>query len=252
MRKSVVALSILTAATTALPAHADYLYGFGNVYTDYLTWTNGNGVFDKLDVSDTRDDHITLGAEGGAGFTWGEIYGFYEYEKLNKGSDLRAQAAKFTIHYKIYNNITAYAQVYDLNDNAFGGEQNRILGFGYVGLANEKYWFKPWVGFHDASLEEQAGASGLNGGMLGWTAGYNMTIAGQPFLITNWNEIEFGRTKEYRAAVNTSKTGINGGLSLWYDITDNFYTGLTYRYFSNKLGVDGYGDALIFRLGVHL
>ncbi|MGF1707643.1 outer membrane protein OmpK [Enterovibrio baiacu] len=251
MRKSVVALAVLASAA-AVPAQAEYLYGFGNVYTDYLTWTNGTQGFDGKDVSDMRDDHITIGAEGGAGFTWGEIYGFYEYEKLNKGSDERGQAAKFQIHYKIAGNVTAYGQIYDLVDNKFGGEQNRVLGLGYVGLTGDNYWFKPWVGVHDASREGQSGASGMNGGMLGWSAGYSFEIAGEPLQLVNWNEVEFARSDEYQAHVGTKSSGLNGAVVLSYDITDTVYTSVTYRYFSNKLGVDGYGDAAIFRIGMHL
>lgn len=251
MRKSVLALSVLAAAA-AVPAQAEYLYGFGNVYADYLTWTNGTqGYGERLDVSDGRDDHVTIGAEGGAGFTWGEIYGFYEYEKVNEGSEQRSQAAKFSMHYKVAGNLTAYGQIYDYSESkAALDEQNRVLGLGYVGLTGENYWFKPWIGIHDVT-SSNGDASGMNGGMLGWSAGYNFEIAGQPLMVTNWNEIEFARNDTYKVMQNGS-TGLNGGLSLWYDINDRVYTGLTYRYFANKLGVDGYGDALIFRVGIHL
>lgn len=255
MRKSVVALGILVTVTT-LPAKADYLFGFGNIYTDYLTWTNGTQGYNAMDVSDDRDDHITLGAEGGATFSWGEFYGFYEYEKINEGSEKRSQAAKFSMHYKLVGNVTAYAQIYDFSENAgVLDEQNRVLGVGYLGLTGDNYWFKPWIGVHDVTAGGAAAAnidaSGVNGGMLGWSAGLNVDIAGQSLLITNWNEVEFARNDAYKISQNGS-TALNGGLSVWYDFTETFYTGLTYRYFSNKLGVDGYGDALILRFGAHL
>ncbi|MEZ8093463.1 outer membrane protein OmpK [Photobacterium swingsii] len=252
MRKSLLALTAL-AATAALPAQAEYHYGFANVYGDYLTWTNGTQGFNGKDVSDDRDDHITIGAEGGAGFDWGEMYGFYEYEKLNKGSSERSQAAKFSIHYKLVGDFTAYGQVYDYsesgNGNAFS-EQNRVIGFGYTGLTGDNFWFKPWIGVHDLTTGNSE-AAGLNGGMAGWSAGFNFELAGQPFMVTNWNEIEFARNDEYKKMQNGS-TALNGAVGLWYDITDTFYTGVQYRYFANKLGVDGYGDALIFRVGMHL
>lgn len=252
MRKSVVALSVLAAAA-AVPAQAEYLYGFGNVYADYLTWTNGTQGYNGVDVSEGRDDHITIGAEGGAGFSWGEIYGFYEYEKVNRASTERSQAAKFSMHYKVAGNVTAYGQIYDYSENGAGNafdEQNRVLGLGYVGLAGQNYWFKPWIGVNEVTTGNSE-ASGLNGGMLGWSAGYNFSVAGQPLMVTNWNEVEFARNDAYEIAQNGS-TGLNGGVSLWYDINDRVYTGLTYRYFANKLGVDGYGDAVIFRVGIHL
>ncbi len=251
MRNSIAALGLLTLSAT-FPAQASYLYGFSNVYTDYLTWTSGAGAYDGIDVSESRDDHIAIGIEAGAGFNWGEIYGFYEYEKLNKGSDDRSTAFKVTAHYKLFDNVSLYGHVYDLVDNRFGGEQNRVIGIGYLGLTGKDYWFKPWIGVHDVSREVETGVSGLNGGMLGWTAGWNVDLGGQKLLITNWNEFEFGRSDEYQIAVNTKSNGVNGGLSLWYDLSPRVYTGLTYRYYSNKLGVDGFGDALILRLGIHL
>lgn len=256
MRKSVVALGIL-ATSLAAPSQAEYLYGFANIYSDYLTWTNGTQGFNGIDVSTDRDDHVTLGAEGGAGFSWGEIYGFYEYEKINEGSEKRSQAAKFSMHYKLVGNTTLYAQIYDFTENSGAfDEQNRVLGFGFLGLTGENYWFKPWVGLHDvtagaANANADRDASGLNGGMLGWSAGFRFDLARQPLLITNWNEIEFARNDAYKLSQHNG-SGLNGAVSLWYDINETVYTGFTYRYFANKLGVDGYGDALIFRLGVHL
>ncbi|MBE1277131.1 MULTISPECIES: outer membrane protein OmpK [Enterovibrio] len=261
MRKSVVALAVLASAA-AVPAQAEYHYGFANVYADYLKWTNGDDHFGG--VENNRDKHVTIGAEAGAGFDWGQVYGFYEYEKLDQGSDTRSQAAKFTVHYKLVDNITAYGQVYDLKDNAFTNEQNRVLGFGYLGLNGEGWSFNPFIGVHDLSidtietrdkdtqvLKSSFNASGFNGYMAGWTAMYNFDIAGQPLMLTNWHEIEFDRNDDY-AGMQYGKMGHNGGVSLWYDITDTIYTGITYRYFYNKLGVDGYGDAAIFRIGMHL
>ncbi|CAH0532947.1 hypothetical protein VST7929_00796 [Vibrio stylophorae] len=244
MRKSLIALGVL-AASAAVPAQADYLYGFANTYVDYLNWKQGTEEIN-------RDSHITLGIEGGAGFDWGEIYGFYEYEKLNMGSDSRSQAAKVTAHYKLIDDFTLYGQIYDLNDNKFGDEQNRVIGFGYTGLVGEGWWFKPFIGYHDMSWNgNNSQSNGDNGGMLGWVGGYSFNLGEHNFLVTNWNEIEFARNAGY-ANAQGGKTGLNGGLSISYDITDRVYTSFTYRYFDNKLGVDGYGDALIYRIGIHL
>ncbi|KXI22106.1 outer membrane protein OmpK [Photobacterium sanguinicancri] len=258
MRKSLLALTAL-AATAALPAQAEYQYGFANVYGDYLTWTNGTEGFNSdVKVSDNRDDHITLGAEGGAGFDWGEMYGFYEYEKLNMASTDRSQAAKFSIHYKVVGDFTAYAQIYNIIDNKFDSEQNRVIGVGYTGLTGDNFWFKPFAGIHDVSAADNVDANGkvtdangFNGYMVGWNAGFTFEVAGQPFMVTNWHETELARNDGYTLNQNGS-TGHNGAVGIWYDITDTFYTGVQYRYFYNKLGVDGYGDAAIFRIGMHL
>ncbi|GAL06786.1 putative exported protein precursor [Photobacterium aphoticum] len=65
MRKSLVALSVLAAAA-ALPAQAEYLYGFGNVSVNYLDWSKGT----EQRSGGFKDDFVYLELEGGAGFTW--------------------------------------------------------------------------------------------------------------------------------------------------------------------------------------
>ncbi|MGF1833879.1 outer membrane protein OmpK [Photobacterium sanguinicancri] len=250
MRKSLLALTAL-AATAALPAQAEYHYGFANVYGDYLNWEQGA---EKVE----RPAHYTVGAEGGAGFDWGEIYGFYEYEKLNMASTDRSQAAKFSVHYKVVGDFTAYAQVYNIIDNKFSSEQNRVIGLGYTGLTGDNYWFKPFAGIHDVSaadFKDSSGkvidANGFNGYMVGWNAGYKFDVAGLPLMVTNWHETELARNDGYAGAQH-GETGHNGAVGLWFDITERFYTGVQYRYFYNKLGYKGYGDAMIWRIGMHL
>ncbi|WNC68105.1 outer membrane protein OmpK [Thalassotalea nanhaiensis] len=256
MRKFIIAL-MATAAMAATTAQAEYQYGFANAYFDGLSWTNGTEGWNGGDISETREDHITFGIEAGAGFSWGEIYGFYEMEKLNMDSDLRSNAFKVSAHYKVLGNITAYGQVYDYNDSGFGdiSEQNTVIGIGYVGWSSPDFWFKPFIGVHEVKSGQSDTSfddiNGMNGAMIGWNMGMNFTIAGEKFMLTNWNEIEVDRNKDY-AEYQYGETGLNGGIGLWYDITERVYTGIQYRYFQNKLGVDGYGDAIIFRVGVHL
>ena len=70
---------------------------------------------------------------------------------------------------------------------------------------------------------------------------------GKPFLLSNWTEIEMFRNNEY-AHNNYGSTGVNGGLNLGMDITKNINATVMYRYYYNKLGADGYGDIMIYRL----
>ncbi len=260
LQKTFAVAALAATASMATTAQADYQYGFANVYADYLNWEHG---FENLrkhydDKNGNRGDHFTIGIEGGAGFDWGELYGFYEYEKINWASKNRNQAMKVSGHYRLAgSDFTLYGQVYDINDQKFNNaEQNRVVGIGYLGLQGEGWWFKPWLGYHDLSVDngyqvDNEKIQGNNGGMLGWSAGYSFSVAGQPLMMTNWNEIEFNRNSEY-TKLHGGKSGLNGAVGLWYDINEKFYTGVQYRYFKNKLGWSEYGDAMIYRIGMHL
>ncbi|MDG1732054.1 MAG: outer membrane protein OmpK [Thalassotalea sp.] len=259
MRNLILTL-ICSSLLVTTSARAEYLYGFANTYTDYLSWTNGDEGWTggAQDVSETRDDHVTLGIEAGAGFSWGEMYGFYELEKLNMSSNEQSNAFKLTAHYKVAGNITAYGSVYDYSDSGFSAidEQNTVVGIGYIGWASDDFWFKPFFGAHMVKSGQTAETGyddidGLNGAILGWNLGWNFKVGEQKFMLTNWHEFELNRNDEY-SQYQYGETGINGGAAIWYDITDRIYTGVQYRYFKNKLGVDGYGDAIIFRIGIHL
>lgn len=267
LRKAATVAAIATTAVMTTAAHAGHQYAFANAYVDYLNWEHGVEDLRSTNAdgkNGNRGDHFTLGIEGGAGFDWGELYGFYEYEKINWSSDERNQAMKISGHYRIAgSDFTLYGQVYDINDNKFdSAEQNRVVGIGYLGLQGEGWWFKPWIGYHDISVDgvnlayvdgvnDSSEFQGNNGGMLGWSAGYAFTVAGQSLMLTNWNEIEFARNDAY-SKLQYGDTGLNGAVGLWYDINETFYTGIQYRYFNNKLGWDGYGDAMIYRIGMHL
>ena len=78
LRNATIALATMTAAATA---SADYLYGFGNVSINRLDWTN------KTEKNTAHDDFTYLELEGGAGFTWGEVYGFIDLENPHKSSE---------------------------------------------------------------------------------------------------------------------------------------------------------------------
>ena len=261
MRKSLLALGVV-AAVASVPASAEYLYGFGGVYLDYQKWDH---EFTSSNSANTQArNKAVLGIEGGAGFTWGEIYGFYDYESFNKGDGEKHGASlKGTAHvYLGETGVSLYGQVYDTGSGGFG-EHNRVVGFGYTDLVSDNGWFKPWVGVHHVSTTgticqgtidnqgdcsvDMTNTSGWNGYMGGWTAGYNFNVLGQQFSTVNWNEIEFDRNDRY-AESQGGKTGVNGGLSLFWHPMKNVKTGITYRYTYNKLGIKGWNDFAIYRV----
>ncbi|MCL9773176.1 outer membrane protein OmpK [Vibrio methylphosphonaticus] len=258
MRKSLLALGVVAAAAS-VPASAEYLYGFGGVYLDHQSWDHGFSPVND-NVGDQRNQFV-LGLEGGAGFTWGEIYGFYDRESVEKNSSEQKNSMKGSAHvYLGDSGVSLYGQFYH-HDNPGQSETNRVLGVGYTALQGDNWFFKPWVGVHDITSWDSYSAqdgyenvNGNNGYMAGWTARYGFNAFGQNFSFVNWNEIEFDRNDEY-AHNQGGKTGLNGALLFNWHATENVTAAIQYRYFQNKLGVWGssgnqqhYGDAIIYRM----
>ena len=89
MRKSLLALGVV-AAVSAVPAQAEYLFGFGGMYVDYQAWNHGFGNDKDNFGADIEDrNQAVIGIEGGAVFDWGQIYGFYDYEGVDRAGDDR-------------------------------------------------------------------------------------------------------------------------------------------------------------------
>ncbi|KOO11845.1 hypothetical protein AKJ18_27030, partial [Vibrio xuii] len=65
MRKSLLALGVV-AAVSAVPAQAEYLYGFGSMYAGYQVWDQGFGN-DADNFGNDIDDRnqLVIGIEGG-------------------------------------------------------------------------------------------------------------------------------------------------------------------------------------------
>jgi hypothetical protein len=254
MRKSLLALGVIAAAT-AIPAQAEYLYGFGSMYADYQVWNQGFGNDDDnfgVDISDRNQ--AVIGIEGGAGFDWGQIYGFYDYEGVDRATDDRGASLKGTIHYNLgETNVSLYAQVYNTDADKSGfHEQNRVVGLGYTGLGGEGWGFTPFIGVHElATATAEFGAdtinTGANGGMLGWVGFYNTDIGNQNFTFSTWGEYEFGRNDSY-AAVQGGDWGLNGSVNAMWNFHEDFSAGVLYRYTYNKLAREGYQDLVIYRL----
>ncbi|PSW35237.1 hypothetical protein C9J21_01890 [Photobacterium phosphoreum] len=242
MRKSLVALSVVAAATT-FPAQAEYLYGFGDMSVNYLDWSNGT----EERANGFKKDFWYLELEGGAGFTWGELYGFADLENLEKGSDKVSTSLKGSIAYKTgIAELRVYGQVYNTNSAGFTA-QNNVLGLSYA-FNGDGWFFNPFIGFHHTmTTAGDKSFGGMNGGMFGWSAGYNFNAFGEKFMISNWHESEFGRNDKYMiVAGEGDHVTANGAIAFWWNATENVTTGIQYRYAFNKLGNKGNQNAMIY------
>ena len=56
----------------------DRLWSFANVSVNYLDWSNGTEA--RTASNAAKSDFMFLEIEGGAGFSWGEFYGFFDFE----------------------------------------------------------------------------------------------------------------------------------------------------------------------------
>ncbi|NOI14678.1 outer membrane protein OmpK [Vibrio hepatarius] len=255
MRKSLLALGVV-AAVSAVPAQAEYLYGFGSMYADYQVWDHGFGNDDDNFGGEIDDrNQLVIGIEGGAAFDWGQIYGFYDYEGVDRSGDDRGASTKGTIHYNLTDSgVSLYAQVYntDADKSAFH-EQNRVLGLGYTGLKGDGWAFTPFIGVHQINSGD---ISGSNGGMFGYVGYYNFDLAGQNFTFATWNELEFARNDDYSDLQSTDfisgdgseSWGLNGSLNLLWNFHQDWSAGVLYRYTVNKLARKDYQDLVIYRL----
>lgn len=262
MRKSLLTLG-LVAATAAVPAQAEYLFGFGSMYLDYQNWDQGFGNDDSNFGQEISErNQAVIGIEGGAVFDWGQMYGFYDYEGIDRSGDNRGASAKGTIHYNLFDtNVSLYGQIYntDKDKGPTLHEQNRVVGLGYTGLNGDGWGFTPFIGLHQINTEansEGVAISGGNGGMFGYVGFYNTEISGQSFTFSTWNEVEFARNDAYSAVQSTTagtdespeSWGVNGSLNAMWNVTEDWSTGLLYRYTVNKLGRKDYQDILIYRV----
>lgn len=238
------------------------LWSFANVSVNYLDWSDGTEV--RTADNAAKGDFPYLELEGGAGFSWGEFYGFLDFEnpghdrfdEASGGKDNFRTAAKLTSHFYLGESpFSIYAHVYDFRDYGFDlREQDQILGLGYRHTFANGLWFKPFLG---AARVQSDGFTGMNGFMAGWVAGYDFTAFGQDFSVTNWHEQTFGRDDDYLeqnyVGDKADAVGTNGALSLWWHPHERLTSGVQYRYADEKLGTPGqYQNAMIYTLKLNL
>lgn len=241
--------SLLTTLIPISPVNAVELkHTFGSIKAGYANW--------DLGFEDTKRGSLwKVVGDYGAVFDKGEFYSFYEYNRFDHPTDTRNVSIMASGHYRLkQSNYTVFGKVYSNIENQWGDELNTMLGFGYLGWQNSQAFFKPFLAFHELSsdyVSQQYGsANGNNGYVLGWTAAYRFTMGEQNFSVSNWHEFEIDRNDAY-AEQQHSEFGANGGLTLTWKLTPQLSTNVTYRYFYNKLGYQGWGDQLIFLSGYH-
>lgn len=227
----------------AFSSLAEQQYGWGNIHFDYQSWDTG--------VKDLEYEQALIGIEGGIGFDWGEMYGFYDFENILDDEGNQGQTANGEIHTYLWKTgASLFTKVYNSQSPNFK-ETNQFIGLGYTDLKGDGWWFKPWIARQYITAHSNFGPAydinGLNGFTIGWNAGYAFNLLNQDFLLSNWNEIELDRNDDYTAN-NHGSNGLNGGLNITWKIMPHISTTLMHRYFYNKLGADGYGDILIYRL----
>ncbi|SFU36291.1 outer membrane protein OmpK [Xenorhabdus koppenhoeferi] len=249
MKRHILTLTTVAAALVSASASAEYQRGFANASMNYLDWNKH--TTQKTGQISHKDDFAYLELEGGADFSWGELYGFADLEnpfnsKIAQPGDNQRYTFKTTSRFYLGDTgFNLYGHVYgtySLPGKANGGnfhEVNTLYGLGYnTTLAG--LWLKPFVALH---YVDQTFYSGNNGYVVGWVAGYDFNLWEQKFSITNWNEIELNRNKRYG---NGGREGVNGAIALWWTPHSSFTTGIQYRYADNKLGEDFWQDGIVY------
>lgn len=77
--------TLTLSSVLAIPAvsHAEFKGGFADIGVHYLDWTSR--TTEKSSTKSHKDDFGYLEFEGGANFSWGEMYGFFDWENFYNG-----------------------------------------------------------------------------------------------------------------------------------------------------------------------
>ena len=222
-------------------------YWFANVNLNYFDWNR------QAENEAFKGDYSYLGFEGGAGWSGVDSYGFLNIENPTQSynndapRDLRFTAF-FDVDIEMKNNFKLHFQDYALHSNSYY-VNDFVVGFGYKVDTDFGLWFRPFLSIHHTY---DTYYKGLNGYMTGWLFNYDFRIFNHNFTIFQWNEIEFGRHKEFytdedgQSVGDGASWGINGALSIWMHINTKFTVGLQYRYADNKLGSQLYQAGTIY------
>ncbi|AUZ63227.1 TPA: outer membrane protein OmpK [Citrobacter amalonaticus] len=245
-----VLLTSLVLAAPSLFSHCaqalEYKNAFGSINAGYADWNSGF-------VNVHRGEVWKATADFGINFKEAEFYSFYESNVLNHSVAGRNHTVSAMTHVRLFDsNYTFFGKLYGQWENTWGDDLDMFYGLGYLGWTGNWGFFKPYIGLHNQSgdyvSQKYGQTSGWNGYVLGWTAAYNFTLLEEKFVLSNWNEIEFDRNNAY-AEQQYGDYGINGGLTLAWKFYPCWKATVTWRYFENKLGYDGFGDQMIYMVG---
>lgn len=243
--KSIFCMSILCSSFSGHAAELKRVYG--KISAGYGDWNKGLVNVDRGEVWKVVGDF-------GAVFDKGEFASFYEMNVLNHPVEGRNHVTQFLGHYRLIDgyDFTVMTKLYMSMENTFGDELNMMYGVGYLGLVEPSWFIKPYIAVHNLSNDYNSKtygqATGFNGYVVGWVAAYHFEILNQKFAFANWNEIEFDRNNAY-AEQQGGDTGLNGALTFTWKFMPRWTASISYRYFNNKLGYDGYGDRMNYMVG---
>ena len=247
--KNVLIASLVLTAPSLFSHSAqalEYKNAFGSINAGYADWNSGF-------VNVHRGEVWKATADFGINFKEAEFYSFYESNVLNHSVAGRNHTVSAMTHVRLFDsNYTFFGKLYGQWENTWGDDLDMFYGLGYLGWTGNWGFFKPYIGLHNQSgdyvSQKYGQTSGWNGYVLGWTAAYNFTLLEEKFVLSNWNEIEFDRNNAY-AEQQYGDYGINGGLTLAWKFYPCWKATVTWRYFENKLGYDGFGDQMIYMVG---
>jgi len=232
--------------TLYISTQAEMLYIFSNLSINYLDWNK------QTHNSTTQEDFAYLNLEGGAGWDWGEFYGNASLEnptkKYNTSSvDNQRYTGFIDFDIKVKDGFYIHFQDFFLQSKNFY-VNNFVVGAAYKYHNGSNFWIRPFLGAH---LTNDTYFDGFNGFMTGVKFNYDFIMYEEKFNIFNWTEIEFARDKEFYedsgTPIGDSKCyGLNGDLNFWWNINENFSTGMHYRYAKYKLGFSAYQSAFIY------
>ncbi|MBU2706505.1 ion channel protein Tsx [Zooshikella marina] len=247
MQKVILPTTLVVASLLTFSAHAEMTYSFGNVSINYLEWDADT----EVKTGNTKEDFSYLEIEGGAGFNWGEVYGFYDFEEWDKNSDKHRFFGKGNVRYFLGDQgWHLFGQVSDFRTKDFD-ETNTFLGIGKSFNFSNGLWLKAHAAIHHSFQSDKYGSfDGHNGYQLGVVWGKDFSALGQNFTVAQWHEYDFMRDDDYMASHDGSPntSGYNGAISGWWHITDHFDVGVQYRYADDYLGSPTYQNGTILSL----
>ena len=222
--------------------NAKPIYTFKNVSINYLDWSS------STENKTSHNDFSYLELEGGAGYSWGDFYGFVDIENPtqnynSKSPNDRRYALKPIFDINLVDNIDIHIQDYYFKSKSYY-VNNFVIGLSYF-YANENFWIRPAIGIHH---QDNTYGSGKNGYMFRWALNYNFNAICESFSLSQWHEIEFDKAKKHYQFSDGKSKGTNGALSLWWNINKKYTAGLQYRYADHKLGFNEYQHAYIYSL----
>ncbi len=229
---------------------AQIKYDFASIQVGFADWDSGFGDKDDGFID---GDLMKLAITYGAILDKGELYVIYEHNHFEKSVDKRNYTLGAVGHYRLLDSdFTAFTKLWNKDENNSIDRFTMYYGFGYLGFASPKYYFKPYIALNHVSVNSNFGfnpeygsANGHNGWMIGWMAGYNFN---KNLSLSSWTDIQFDRNKAYTESIISRghENGLSGGLTLSWKFNSNVSASLIYSYYLNEMGFDGLGDQLTY------